>query len=150
MDKIFWLFSAQYSTSEWEFTENVKISKIINITLFLGQNVVSRIEKLGPGTKSKSKGEALGQSIFIVKHPGEVEGKSTAVHAPILAPGHVKIHLFPNIPDYSKERAILVFPGSDSKSLVQICDEISTTESSEQYFPYTKIVFIVRICPELS
>jgi len=80
--------------------------------------------------------------IDIVKHPGEVEGKSTAVHAPILAPGHVKIHLFPNIPDYSNERALLVFPGKDSKSLDQICDDISKRGSSEHSFPYTKIVFI--------
>eukprot|EP00092_Neocalanus_flemingeri_P002999 GFUD01003208.1.p1 GENE.GFUD01003208.1~~GFUD01003208.1.p1 ORF type:complete len:282 (+),score=66.40 GFUD01003208.1:51-896(+) len=82
--------------------------------------------------------------IDIVKHPGEVEGKSTAVHAPILAPGHVKIHLFPDIPDYSKERALLVFPGKDSKSLEQICDNISIsgTKSSEHSFPYDKIVFI--------
>jgi len=82
--------------------------------------------------------------IDIVKHPGEVDGKSTAVHAPILAPGHVQIHTFPDIPDYSQENAILVFPGKESKSLEQIC-EISKTQSnsdSELSFPYRRIVFI--------
>jgi len=81
--------------------------------------------------------------IDIVKHPGEVEGKSTAVHAPILAPGQVKIHIYPDVPDYTKEKAILVFPGEQSKSLEQICEEIDKDNSVEHSsFPYTKIVFI--------
>lgn len=95
----------------------------------------------------------LPMHIDIVKHPGEVDGKSTAVHAPILAPGHVSIHVFPNIPDYSKENAILVFPGSESKSLEHICEisradnicEVSRIKSqtdSDRAFPYRKIVFI--------
>jgi len=83
--------------------------------------------------------------IDIVKHPGEVDGKSTAVHAPILAPGQVKIHIFPDIPEYSPEEAILVFPGKDSRSLEEIC-ELSRSrnlqQNPEQSFPYTKIVFI--------
>lgn len=40
--------------------------------------------------------------IDIVKHPGEIEGKSTAVHAKLLAPDHVNIHIYPDIPDYTK------------------------------------------------
>ena len=37
-----------------------------------------------------------------MKHPGEIEGKSTAVHAKLLAPDHVNIHIYPDIPDYTK------------------------------------------------
>ena len=40
--------------------------------------------------------------INIVKHPGEIEGKSTAVHAKLVAPDHVNIHIYPDIPDYTK------------------------------------------------
>ena len=82
--------------------------------------------------------------IDIVKHPGEVDGKSTAVHAPILAPDYVTIHVFPDIPDYSEEKAILVFPGKDSKSLEEICHLVRTKKerNSDIAFPYSKIVFI--------
>lgn len=37
--------------------------------------------------------------IDIIKHQREVDGKSTAVHAAILAP-NIHIHIYPNIPDY--------------------------------------------------
>ena len=40
--------------------------------------------------------------IDIVKHPGEVEGKSTAVHARLVAPEQVTIHIYPDIPDYTQ------------------------------------------------
>lgn len=36
----------------------------------------------------------------ILKHPREIAGKSTAVHAPILAPEHATVYTHPNIPDY--------------------------------------------------
>lgn len=40
--------------------------------------------------------------IDIIKHPNETDGKSTAVHAKILAPGDVTIHTYPCIPDYER------------------------------------------------
>ena len=43
-----------------------------------------------------------------MKHPGEIEGKSTAVHAKLLAPDHVNIHIYPDIPDYSKVGRIIL------------------------------------------
>lgn len=99
-----------------------------------------------------------------MKHPGEIEGKSTAVHAKLLAPDHVNIHIYPDIPDYTKvgqnktfevwlaknycyffqDKAVLVFPGKESKGLDQFqtspCD--STGDCVESRFPFTKIVFI--------
>ena len=39
--------------------------------------------------------------VDIIKHPCEVDGKSTAVHAAILAPYDVTIYQFPDIPDYT-------------------------------------------------
>lgn len=38
--------------------------------------------------------------IDIIKHQREVDGKSTAIHAAILAPKNVHIYTYPNIPDY--------------------------------------------------
>lgn len=38
--------------------------------------------------------------IDIIKHQREVDGKSTAIHASILAPANVNIYTYPNIPDY--------------------------------------------------
>jgi len=94
--------------------------------------------------------------IHVVKHPKETEGKSTAVHAPLIAPEDVQMYTYPDIPDYSKLRALLVFPGKQSRSLNQIVEDsttdlLSTSEEEEHgsvtscdtsEFPYTTIVFI--------
>lgn len=42
--------------------------------------------------------------IDIIKHPNETDGKSTAIHAKILAPGDVTIYTYPCIPDYDKDK----------------------------------------------
>lgn len=39
--------------------------------------------------------------MHIIKHPREVDGKSTAVHAAILAPDDVTVYHFPDIPEYT-------------------------------------------------
>jgi len=39
--------------------------------------------------------------VDIIKHPCEVDGKSTAVHAAILAPHDVTVYRFPDIPVYT-------------------------------------------------
>lgn len=41
--------------------------------------------------------------IDIIKHPNETDGKSTAIHAKILAPSDVTIYTYPCIPDYEKD-----------------------------------------------
>ena len=51
--------------------------------------------------------------VDIIKHPREVDGKSTAVHAAILAPHDVMVYQFPDIPDYtnlSKVSQCIEFP----------------------------------------
>lgn len=53
--------------------------------------------------------------IDIIKHKNEIEGKSTAVHAAILAPEDVTIFTYPDIPDYREEEgAVLIFPTPDA------------------------------------
>lgn len=37
--------------------------------------------------------------IDIIKHPREIDGKSTAVHAAIIAPEDVKIYTYPDFPE---------------------------------------------------
>ena len=39
--------------------------------------------------------------IDIIKHPREVDGKSTAAHAKLICPSDVRIFICPDIPDYS-------------------------------------------------
>lgn len=42
--------------------------------------------------------------IDIIKHPNEIDGKSTAVHAKLLAPDDVTIYKYPCIPEYEEKR----------------------------------------------
>uniref|UniRef100_A0A8D2Q495 tRNA-uridine aminocarboxypropyltransferase 1 n=2 Tax=Varanus komodoensis TaxID=61221 RepID=A0A8D2Q495_VARKO len=54
--------------------------------------------------------------IDIIKHPNETDGKSTAVHAKLLASEDVTIYTYPCIPDYEemKHEIALIFPGPNS------------------------------------
>ncbi|XP_313569.6 tRNA-uridine aminocarboxypropyltransferase 1 [Anopheles gambiae] len=54
---------------------------------------------------------SLPVKIDVIKHRNEIDGKSTAVHAAILAPDDVKIYTYPDIPDYREESGVvLIFP----------------------------------------
>ncbi|KAG7482630.1 hypothetical protein JOB18_026226 [Solea senegalensis] len=55
--------------------------------------------------------------IDIIKHPNETDGKSTAVHAKILAPSDVTIYTYPCIPEFEKDKVVLVFPGPGAVSV---------------------------------
>ncbi|XP_075553343.1 tRNA-uridine aminocarboxypropyltransferase 1 isoform X4 [Dermacentor variabilis] len=57
----------------------------------------------------------LPMQIAILKHAGEVDGKSTAAHLPVLAPDHVKIYTFPNIPAFDPNEVLLLFPGENAQ-----------------------------------
>ncbi|XP_064488643.1 tRNA-uridine aminocarboxypropyltransferase 1-like isoform X2 [Ornithodoros turicata] len=57
--------------------------------------------------------------IDIIKHAGEVDGKSTAAHLAILAPQDVSVYTYPNIPDYRGKNVLLLFPGENAQSLEQ-------------------------------
>lgn len=45
--------------------------------------------------------------IDIIKHHKEVDGKSTAIHAAILAAEDVKIYTYPDIPDYQDDDGVV-------------------------------------------
>ncbi|XP_068179633.1 tRNA-uridine aminocarboxypropyltransferase 1 isoform X2 [Antennarius striatus] len=55
--------------------------------------------------------------VDIIKHPNETDGKSTAIHAKILAPSDVTIYTYPCIPDFEKDKVVLVFPGPGAVSV---------------------------------
>ncbi|KAI9358959.1 DTW domain-containing protein [Pilaira anomala] len=57
----------------------------------------------------------------VIKHQKELDGKSTAIHAKIIAEDDVDIYTYPNIPEYEQpERTLLLFPGPDAKQLSEI------------------------------
>ncbi|XP_041074813.1 tRNA-uridine aminocarboxypropyltransferase 1-like [Polyodon spathula] len=64
--------------------------------------------------------------IDIIKHPNETDGKSTAIHAKLIAPDDVSIYTYPCIPEYEDKRheVVLVFPGPDSVTVEDITNRL--------------------------
>ncbi|XP_075386633.1 tRNA-uridine aminocarboxypropyltransferase 1 [Tenrec ecaudatus] len=64
--------------------------------------------------------------IDIIKHPNETDGKSTAIHAKLLAPEFVNIYTYPCIPEYEEKdhEVALVFPGPKSVSVKDISSHL--------------------------
>ncbi|KAI8075851.1 DTW domain-containing protein [Gilbertella persicaria] len=57
----------------------------------------------------------------IIKHEGETDGKTTAIHAKVLAVDDVNIYNWKKMPQYSQpERVLMLFPGPDAKKLSEI------------------------------
>uniref|UniRef100_UPI00358FFC7A tRNA-uridine aminocarboxypropyltransferase 1 isoform X1 n=1 Tax=Myxine glutinosa TaxID=7769 RepID=UPI00358FFC7A len=62
--------------------------------------------------------------VDIIKHPNETDGKSTAVHAKILAPDDVTIYTYPSIPEFYKpDKVLLVFPRPGSLTLEKLMEK---------------------------
>jgi len=89
----------------------------------------------------------------VVKHPKEVEGKSTAVHAAVVANSDTTVRTWPDIPDYDANTTLLVFPCDTSVSLAQLAGDLKIKEEEEEEgvkvkkrakysMPYDTIVFI--------
>ncbi|CAG9825271.1 unnamed protein product [Phaedon cochleariae] len=58
--------------------------------------------------------------IDIIKHKHEIDGKSTAGHAAILASRDVSIYTYPDIPDYTNQPVVLIFPSQNAISISQL------------------------------
>jgi len=56
-------------------------------------------------------------SVDIIHHPSELVSKSTAIHARIICPDNVKLHEYPNFPDYNTDDTVLLFPSKNSCSV---------------------------------
>lgn len=48
--------------------------------------------------------------VDIIKHPSEVDGKSTSAHGKVLAPTDVEIFTYPCIPDYPRDGSVSTLP----------------------------------------
>lgn len=46
--------------------------------------------------------------IDIIKHSREIAGKSTAIHAVLLAPEDVSIYIYPELPKYTKDDKVII------------------------------------------
>ncbi|MFT7816510.1 DTW domain-containing protein 1 [Arapaima gigas] len=64
--------------------------------------------------------------IDIIKHPNETDGKSTAVHAKLIAPEDVTVYTYPCIPEYDSDRqnVVLVFPGPESVTVKEMAKQL--------------------------
>ncbi|KAF8795790.1 DTW domain-containing protein 1 [Argiope bruennichi] len=71
--------------------------------------------------------------IDIIKHPKEVDGKSTSAHAAVLAPDDVKIYNYPDFPSYDNEKVLLIFPGKSAVPFQEWWNKaIHSQESSDR------------------
>lgn len=62
--------------------------------------------------------------VDIIKHKREIDGKSTAAHAAVLAPQDVNVYTYPNVPDYSLDgRTVLLYPGAEAKTVPELFTE---------------------------
>lgn len=71
---------------------------------------------------------SLPLKLEVVKHPKEVEGKSTAVHAAVVANSDTTVRTWPDIPEYDAEKTLLVFPCDTSVTLAQLSGELKKEE----------------------
>lgn len=77
-----------------------------------------------PGLEQHVPKVKLPVKIDIIKHASEIDGKSTAAHAAVIAPDDVTIYTYPCIPDYSTdENVVLIFPGKNALSIQEYVDK---------------------------
>ncbi|KAL2088907.1 hypothetical protein ACEWY4_015806 [Coilia grayii] len=83
--------------------------------------------------------------IDVIKHPNETDGKSTAVHAKLIAPDDVNVYTYPCIPELDGDsyKTILVFPGPDSvtiEEMLQHLNEMRTNSTDEPTVKRQKVI----------
>ncbi|KAL0480972.1 hypothetical protein AKO1_013594 [Acrasis kona] len=82
----------------------------------------------------------LPMKTVILQHPKEKKGKSTAIHAKIIAPEWVEIYQYPEVPDYINENnAVLLYPGKHAITVPELVEK--NKERSEN----NKIEYVVFI-----
>ncbi|XP_050349915.1 tRNA-uridine aminocarboxypropyltransferase 1 [Nymphalis io] len=72
--------------------------------------------------------------VDIIKHKREIDGKSTAAHAAVLAPGSVNVYTYPEIPEYTIDgRTVLLYPGTEACTVKELftgkCSSQTYTEN---------------------
>ncbi|XP_077375477.1 tRNA-uridine aminocarboxypropyltransferase 1 isoform X2 [Festucalex cinctus] len=76
--------------------------------------------------------------IDIIKHPNERDGKSTAVHAKILAPSDITIYTYPCIPEYDQDKVVLVFPGPGAVTVQDMIQRLHERTDNRSRGPLPK------------
>ncbi|XP_063374025.1 tRNA-uridine aminocarboxypropyltransferase 1 [Cydia amplana] len=72
--------------------------------------------------------------VDIIKHKREIDGKSTAAHAAVLAPEDVNIYTYPNVPSYENDgRTVLLYPCSDATSVNELFMDKQDSLSYSEY-----------------
>ncbi|XP_053601415.1 tRNA-uridine aminocarboxypropyltransferase 1 [Plodia interpunctella] len=72
--------------------------------------------------------------VDIIKHKQEIDGKSTAAHAAVLAPLDVNIYIYPEIPKYaSDDRTVLLYPGVDASTVQDLFTEKKKSVSYSEH-----------------
>jgi len=87
--------------------------------------------------------------VDVVKHPNEKDGKSTAVHAAMLAREDVTIYTYPSMPDYRnfKQDVVLLYPSDEAKPLEFYtkeanADDKNETGNGQRSATFTRVVVI--------
>ncbi|XP_012235375.1 tRNA-uridine aminocarboxypropyltransferase 1 [Linepithema humile] len=83
--------------------------------------------------------------IDIIKHVHEIDGKSTAIHAAILAPEDVKIYTYPDFPEIlNKEETVLIFPSNNATTVDALFTKGEKDDDSARptAFPIKRAIFI--------
>ena len=94
--------------------------------------------------------------VDIIKHPREVDGKSTSAHAKVICPSDVRIFTCPDVPDYKSssnvegELVLLVYPGKDAQTLddrlpnlnALKTKRLSVEDDTEMVIPNVRVVFV--------
>lgn len=86
-----------------------------------------------PKLKDRLPKVKLPVKIDIIKHQSESDGKSTCPHAVVLAPEDVTVYTFPCIPDYDKEKVVLVFPCKEASTLKELAERPNSISVSVSY-----------------
>ncbi|XP_012265493.2 tRNA-uridine aminocarboxypropyltransferase 1 [Athalia rosae] len=87
--------------------------------------------------------------IDIIKHAREIDGKSTAIHAAVIAPEDVRIYTYPEFPEISRdEKVVLIFPSKSAQSIEELFTRKVEDrgrlieERIQNEFPITRAIFI--------
>ncbi|XP_063833852.1 tRNA-uridine aminocarboxypropyltransferase 1 [Ostrinia nubilalis] len=100
--------------------------------------------------------------VDIIKHRREIDGKSTAAHAAVLAPLDVNVFTYPDVPNYQHDGStVLLYPGIEAKTVRELFtgkkSDVTYSEQLLAELPHgfnvgtlmTKIVEEDKVCSEI-
>lgn len=65
--------------------------------------------------------------VDIIKHCREIDGKSTAAHAAVLAPDDVTIYTYPDVPNYEIDgQTVLLYPSAEATTVNELFEKCTS------------------------